>query len=1095
MRTDGRINIAIDVDGKEVEQGRRSVQGLEKDARKVKGGADQASGGIKNISSSLALVKIGASAFNVLASSMDSAINRFDTFQTFPSVMSALGESTEDSERAIDNLSNGIDGLPTKLDDIVNITQRLYGSFKDLDESTDTALALNNAMLASASSAGDAQRGSEQYIQALQKGNFEMDEWKTLQETMGVGLTKIAESFGMTERELKDALDSGIVSMDDFNDRMIELGTGTGELANLAKINSQTLETAFTNLRNTASRGLADIIEAFNDMSKEVSGKSLAENLESLKGVVNSAFKAISNTIRALAPVVTTLVTAFRDLRKIMKPLEPLTWGLVAAYTALLTIRKVNSILDNNKKALEGLSIVTALLTREMHGKTIAQLASTNATTADHIAQIASNTTLTAKNIILGVLTGQLQLSTAATYLKAEAVTVLNGVMTALSGPIGWVITGVGLAVTAFMGWRKWMSRTTEEGEKLAKQTDELAESTNALTDEVDSNNKEFEKQIRRTEASTEANIDLAQRVSELSSQENLNSKEKKELQENIELLNREVEGLNVAYDEEAEALNMSSIEMQKRIELMGEEEKLTAARERQIEITREQHEADMQLRDIIKLRIEYHERILEGLIGHDEYTESIAGLDEQEKQLAETQRLLAIQYETTEEVITESMENRDKVAEVLDIEEKRRAREEKKRIEEQILIYEELEDSVRGTVDSMRESYQSLQEAATNAFEKIETKSEHTMASMIETLKHNQKAVEDWGQNQAKLMEWAGKNGYDNLIPYIESLGIDSAAELAVMANATDEQMTEFAEAMGDTGVAAHDGFMTAYDMSEEDFKAIEHMVTDMDASLRTQIKEADFANIGKEVTDGMAEGVAENAVQAIDAAGNMADDMTRKTKQTLQIHSPSKVFTEIGKDVADGLARGVLKNIRTVAESLKQVAKNMPLVFDNTPRQFRTIGQQAITGLVWGLNNGRSRVMSTARDIANSVARTMQDALKIKSPSGVMRDDVGRWIPEGVAEGIEKSSNAVYDAIEKMNVGMLRASTPELALGVTGRGFAGSNISHISSTNNKNTTHHDNATVINIEKIENHTDSDIPRILEESAWIMRREGSRLGG
>ena len=43
MRTDGRINIAIDVDGKGVEQGRKSVQGLEGDARKVKGGADQAS--------------------------------------------------------------------------------------------------------------------------------------------------------------------------------------------------------------------------------------------------------------------------------------------------------------------------------------------------------------------------------------------------------------------------------------------------------------------------------------------------------------------------------------------------------------------------------------------------------------------------------------------------------------------------------------------------------------------------------------------------------------------------------------------------------------------------------------------------------------------------------------------------------------------------------------------------------------------------------------------------------------------------------------------------------------------------------------------
>ena len=113
------------------------------------------------------------------------------------------------------------------------------------------------------------------------------------------------------------------------------------------------------------------------------------------------------------------------------------------------------------------------------------------------------------------------------------------------------------------------------------------------------------------------------------------------------------------------------------------------------------------------------------------------------------------------------------------------------------------------------------------------------------------------------------------------------------------------------------------------------------------------------------------------------------------------------------------------------------MPLVFNSTSREFRSIGQQAMNGLVWGLNNGRGRVMSTARSIANSVASTMQNALKIKSPSGVMRDDVGRWIPEGVADGIEKSSSAVYDAIDKMNTGMLKMNTPELVLGAGSYGL----------------------------------------------------------
>lgn len=1078
MKTDGRINIAIDVDGKGIEQGRKSVQGLEGDARKVKGGADQASGGIKNISASLALVKIGAAAFSVLAKSMDSAISRFDTFQTFPSVMSALGESTEDSERAIDKLSSGIDGLPTKLDDIVTTTQRMYSTFQNLDESTDTALALNNALLASGASAGDAQRGSEQYIQSLQKGKFEMEEWKTLQETMTIGLSAIAESFGMTERELKDALDSGIISMDDFNDRMIELGTGTGMLADLAKENSQTIETALTNLRNTAARGLADIIEAFSDMTEEISGKSLYDNLESLKGVVNSAFKAISNTIRALAPVITGLVKAFQNLRKIMKPLEPITWGLVAAYTSLLAIRKVNSILEKNKKALEGLSIVTALLTKEMHGKTIAQLASTKATSADLIVQIASNKTLTAKNIILGLLTKQMSFSTAATLLKAKAVTVLNGVLTALSGPIGWVVGGIGLLAAGGVALVKWLNRSTEEGKKLTKQTDELAESTDELTSEVESNTASYEKQIRRTEASAKANTDLAKKIGELSSQESLSSKQKKELKENIELLNNEVEGLNVAYDEEAKALNMSSEEMQKRIELMAEEEKYNVAKERQLEITKEQHEVDMQLKDIIALREQAQEQLRDKEITNKKYRDTVAELDEQEKELTETLQLLAIQYNTTEEVMKEAMENQHEVAKTI--------------TGEQIILYEALSESLQQTVDSMRESYQSLQEAATNAFSKIETDTDHTMASMIETLKHNQAAVEEWGQNQAKVIKWAGENGYESLIPYIESMTIDSAAELAVLAGATDTEMEKFAQAMEDGGATGKDAFLEAHQMSEEDFNAVKHLVTDTASALTTEIENADFANIGKDVTDGLVKGINVGKVEAVDATGEVADDMIEKTKQTLQTHSPSKVFTDIGKDVTDGLAVGVLMNIRTVTNALGLVTRDMPLVFKNTPSQFKTIGQQAMNGLVWGLNNGRSRVMSTARNIANSVARTMQNALKIKSPSGVMRDDVGRWIPEGVADGIEKSSSAVYDAIDKMNAGMMKMNTPELALGISGGGLLAGNYNRTvnnnpqtSSVDNRNFTFNANAS-----GTENNDREFYERLFKEFKWYIQQEG-----
>lgn len=113
--------------------------------------------------------------------SVEGAINRFDTLNKYPVVMKALGYSTEDVDRSMNKLSDGIDGLPTSLDEIVSSTQQLSISTGSLSKGTDTAIALNDAFLASGASTADATRGMQQYIQMLGKGEVDMQSWRTLQ--------------------------------------------------------------------------------------------------------------------------------------------------------------------------------------------------------------------------------------------------------------------------------------------------------------------------------------------------------------------------------------------------------------------------------------------------------------------------------------------------------------------------------------------------------------------------------------------------------------------------------------------------------------------------------------------------------------------------------------------------------------------------------------------------------------------------------------------------------------------------------------------------------------------------------------------------
>ncbi|MBC1398612.1 phage tail protein [Listeria fleischmannii] len=249
----------------------------------------------------MGLVKVASAAFNVLKSSIGAAVSRFDTMQKFPKVMKALGFSAKDSEKSISKLSDGIDGLPTTLDEVVANTQQLTSITGDLDKSTDTVLALNNAFLASGASTEDASRGMQQYNQMVSSGQVDLESWKTLQETMPLALQKTAEAMGYAgksaQRDLYSALKDGKVTFDDFQNNLIKLGTGTGMLAKLAKENSLGISTSFGNLRNAISKGVANIITKLDELTKKFTGKTIAQNIDGLKIIINNTFNSISKML------------------------------------------------------------------------------------------------------------------------------------------------------------------------------------------------------------------------------------------------------------------------------------------------------------------------------------------------------------------------------------------------------------------------------------------------------------------------------------------------------------------------------------------------------------------------------------------------------------------------------------------------------------------------------------------------------------------------------------------------------------------------------------------------------------------------------
>ena len=172
---------------------------------------------------------------------------------------------------------------PTTLQDVTSVAQQLAPLTGSASKASRSAIALNNAFLASGASAADSSRGLEQYTQMLSTGKVDMISWRTLMETMPVALRKVANSFGFTgksaEQDLYKALQSGKITMDQLNDRFIKLNNGQNGFASLAKKNSAGIMTSFTNLKNSVKNNLADLLTDINNEFSKAGLGSIAQVL------------------------------------------------------------------------------------------------------------------------------------------------------------------------------------------------------------------------------------------------------------------------------------------------------------------------------------------------------------------------------------------------------------------------------------------------------------------------------------------------------------------------------------------------------------------------------------------------------------------------------------------------------------------------------------------------------------------------------------------------------------------------------------------------------------------------------------------------
>ncbi|MBC6148207.1 tape measure protein [Listeria innocua] len=136
-----------------------------------------------------------------------------------------------------------------------------------------------------------------------------------------------------------------------------------------------------------------------------------------------------------------------------------------------------------------------------------------------------------------------------------------------------------------------------------------------------------------------------------------------------------------------------------------------------------------------------------------------------------------------------------------------------------------------------------------------------------------------------------------------------------------------------------------------------------------------------------------------------------------------------EQGSNYARALAEADTKTIRSINSTQNQINSAAKSMGNTASDSMYKAGIDAAKGLVKGLNSQKAALDKTATSIGNSMVTAIKKALKIHSPSRVMRDEVGKFIPAGISEGMLRGVKDTVKVAKDLSVRVTDAFKPQLS------------------------------------------------------------------
>ena len=893
-----------------------------------------------------------------------------------------------------------------------------------------------------ASPPSDAAKAMEKYGISIKNSDGSMKSLMEVMENMRDSLQglpedeKAAAASAIGGQEAMSGLLAIVdASESDFNKLSKAIDNASGAAQDQADIMNDNLQGALYELGSAAESAGIELYDNIKNPAKKAV-RTAATEIRSLSTTIKD------NGIEAIIPEET--ITTVKNLGTTAKAVG--AGGLkVLGGAAQFAGENIQTVLP-----------VAASLLTVVKGYTVVKTIST-AFAETQVAMAGASTGMTILGTVVKLFTGEALAATTATGL-------LSGAIGVLANPIALAVVAGGALTAGMVAYTLTQKKSTTEADKFAQSCKKLKKEQDEVASSIRSMHKDNAKNVNDVKTQGVQADNLLSKLKSLIGVQEKDAGTKQQIKSTVQQLNDILPDLNLQYDEQKDKLNQSTAAIKRNIQALKEQAMAKAYQSGMESAAEKVAEAEVANQNATE---KYTEALEKKNAAQEKFDklEKEKGLGSGNKELAKAAEDL-MKYEkslqTTEKALDKSEKNLNAA-------------------NKELTTYSDKFTTQTNYSDFLSNLDKLAKDAGIKAKKIPETVLENIKAGNYkapttgEGLKRLinldgliQQAQEAGVEIPQYLLQGisVGSINFQSAINQMNTLlDFSSAAEKAGISG--KELPEELAQSIMQGKISVDEAINQLLSGSEEKMAKIKKNVEDIGngkikgintsaytSSLNTVSQKAkstakDTDKSNKEIkknsklkgTNNTA--AAKQTYGAYKTEGEKAKNTVKKTGKEIgkggatSAASTTSQWKSAGSKNAKSYISGIASQKGAAQKAGKTLSTSAKTGASSGKAGFVSAGRNMAAGIASGIHSGTPFVTAAARSAVRAAVAAAKAAAKIKSPSRVMKNEVGKYLPLGMAAGIKDNTDSVVNASRAMCASALTASADELDIHSPSRKF----------------------------------------------------------